>query len=45
MRDAFAPVPSKKFAALGSSVPRVAYAPDDVGAIAAEIQSSLEGGS
>ena len=45
VRDAFAPVLSKKLEALGSSVLRVAYAPDDVDAIAAEIGAALEAGA
>ena len=45
VRDAFEPVLRKKLESLGSSVLRVAYAPDNVDAIAAEIRAALEAGA
>jgi len=45
IKDAFAPVLSEKLAALGSEVVRVAFAPDDIEAIAAEIKGCLAAGA
>jgi molybdenum cofactor synthesis domain-containing protein len=45
IKDAFEPVLRKKLAELGSSVVKVAFAPDDIDRIAAEIKGCIEAGA
>lgn len=45
IKDAFEPVLRKKLAELGSSVVKVAFAPDDIEQIAAEIRGCIEAGA
>ena len=45
IQDKFEPVLRKKLAKTGSSVIRVAFAPDDINVIAQEIQNSLDAGA
>ncbi|PLX51417.1 MAG: molybdopterin-binding protein [Desulfobulbaceae bacterium] len=45
IKDAFEPVLRKKLAALGSSVVKVTFAPDDIGEIAGQIKACLADGA
>jgi molybdenum cofactor synthesis domain-containing protein len=45
IQDKFEPVLRKKLAAIGSSVVRVAFAPDDIETISQEIQACLDAGA